>query len=125
VPRPSLKSRFYTTAMDYAGFIIIWSIVISMDLKELREEYFSEWVGNDLEFKGLDGYLYHGFLSDWLEDGSLVFNSLTTISFGDNGAQQELNTWGELFWLIINSASIAYIISTKPIESKRSKTARR
>jgi hypothetical protein len=31
-------------------------------------------------------------LSDWLEDESLVFNSLTTISLGDNGAQQELNT---------------------------------
>jgi hypothetical protein len=96
-----------------------------MDLKELREEYYNEWVGDDLEFKGLDGYLYHGFLSDWLEDGSFVFNSLTTISLADSGAQQELNTWGELFWLIINSAFIAYIISTKAIESKQSKTARR
>jgi len=98
---------------------------MDMDLKELREEYYDEWVGNDLEFKGLDGYLYHGFLSDWLEDGSLVFNSLTTISIGTNGEQQELNSWGESFWLIINSASIAYIIATNPVESKRSESARR
>jgi hypothetical protein len=109
--------------MVYVGFSIIQRVVIAMDLKELREQYYNEWVGNDLEFKGLDGYLYHGFLSDWLEDGSLVFNSLTTISLGDNGAQQELNSWGESFWLVINSAAIAYIISTKSIESKRSKSA--
>ncbi len=111
--------------MVYVGFSIIQRVVIAMDLKELREEYYDEWVGNDLEFKGLDGYLYHGFLSDWLEDGSLVFNSLTTISLGDNGEQQELNSWGESFWLVINSASIAYIISTKSIESKRSKSVGR
>jgi hypothetical protein len=94
-----------------------------MDLKELREQYYDQWVGNDLEFKGTDGYLYHGFLSDWLEDGSLVFNSLTTISVDMNGAQQKLDSWGESFWLIINSDSIAYIISTKSIESKRRKPA--
>jgi len=63
----------------------------------VRGEYCSEWVGNALEFKGLDSHLYHGFLSDWLEDGSLVFNSVTTISLVDNGGQQELNAWDALF----------------------------
>ena len=96
-----------------------------MDLKELREQYYDEWVGNGLEFKGLDGYLYHGFLSDWLEDGSLVFNSLTCIILGDNGIRQEACSWGESFWLLVNSASIAFIISTKPIESTRSKASGR
>ena len=98
--------------------------MISTDLKELREQYYDEWVGDDLEFKGTDGYLYHGFLSDWLEDGSLVFNSLAVISFGNNGVQQKLNSWGESFWLIINSDFIAYLISTNSIESKRRKSAR-
>ncbi|MGZ4948844.1 MAG: hypothetical protein ACXV5D_07355 [Halobacteriota archaeon] len=46
-----------------------------MDLQTLRQQYYDDWVGNDLEFKGTDGYLYHGFLADWLEDGSFVFRS--------------------------------------------------
>jgi len=96
-----------------------------MDLKELRERYYHEWVGDGLEFKGLDGHLYHGLLSDWLEDGSLVFNSLAVIGLGDDGQQRELDSWGDSFWLIVNSASIAYIIRTKAVESKRGKSADR
>jgi hypothetical protein len=108
--------------MVYAGFSIVYKVVIGVDLKELREQYYDEWVGNDLEFKGLDGYLYHGFLSDWLEDGSFVFNSLTTISLGDNGVHQELNSWGESFWLVINSDFIGYLVLTSSIGSKRRKS---
>ena len=90
-----------------------------MDLKTLREQYYDDWVGDDLEFKGTDGYLYHGFLADWLEDGSFVFRSLTTISLDSNGVRHPLDSWGESFWLVINSHFIAYLISTRPVESKQ------
>lgn len=90
-----------------------------MDLQALRQQYYDDWVGNDLEFKGIDGYLYHGFLADWLEDGSLVFRSLTIISLDTDGVRHPLDSWGESFWLVINSHFIAYLISTRAVESKR------
>ncbi len=89
-----------------------------MDLQALREQYYEDWVGNDLEFKGVDGYLYHGFLADWLEDGSLVFRSLAIISLDSNGARHQFDSWGESFWLVINSHFIAYLILTRAVESK-------
>ncbi len=90
-----------------------------MDLQALRQEYYDDWVGNDLEFKGVDGYLYHGFLADWLEDGSLVFRSLTAISLAADGERRPIDSWGESFWLVVNGDFIAYLISNRAIESKR------
>ncbi|MGZ4919527.1 MAG: hypothetical protein ACXV5P_03165 [Halobacteriota archaeon] len=60
-----------------------------MYLQALRQQYYDDWVGDDLEFKGVDGYLYHGFLADWLEDGSLVFRSLTVISLDADGVRHQ------------------------------------
>ncbi len=90
-----------------------------MDLQALRQQYYDDWVGNDLEFKGIDGYLYHGFLVDWLEDGSLIFRSLTTINLDTDGVRRPVDSWGESFWLVINSHFIAYLILTRAVESKR------
>ncbi len=90
-----------------------------MDLQALRQRYYSDWVGNDLEFKGVDGYLYHGFLADWLEDGSLVFRSLTVITLDADGERHPIDSWGESFWLVINSDFIAYLISNRVVESKQ------
>ncbi len=90
-----------------------------MDLQALRQQYYEEWVGDDLEFKGVDGYLYHGLLSDWLDDGSLVFRSLTVISLDTDGVRHQVDSWGESFWLVIKSDFIAYLISNRAIERKR------
>ncbi len=90
-----------------------------MDLQALRQQYYDDWVGNDLEFKGVDGYLYHGFLADWLEDGSLVFRSLTVITLDEDGEHHPIDSWGESFWLVINGDFIAYLISNHAVESKR------
>lgn len=49
-----------------------------MDMKLLREKFYSKWINKPFVFQGMDGYTYNArAVQDWLEDGTLVLEDVS------------------------------------------------
>ncbi|HXY87607.1 MAG TPA: hypothetical protein VEG44_04145 [Candidatus Acidoferrales bacterium] len=47
-----------------------------MDVKLLHKHFYDLWIGRSILFETIDGKSYEGELSNWLEDGTLLFTTL-------------------------------------------------
>jgi len=79
---------------------------IRMDMKLLRERYSKNLLGKSITVFDVTEHEYRGKLTDWLEDGTLIFDGLDIV-IGHN--QESCDIVGHSGMIIFNGDYVKYI----------------
>jgi len=79
---------------------------IRMDMKLLRERYSKNLLGKSITVFDVTEHEYRGKLTDWLEDGTLIFDGLDIVT-GHN--QESCDIVGHSGMIIFNGDYVKYI----------------